>query len=299
MTFVQRRIDVQFTLAPGPLGQQRTFGNTGKDTAVLSGFRTSARIEKAGGLSDSTMDLRMWGVAESTMNELATFGYQINAIPRNRVVVTAGDLGAATSTVFDGYVTEAYIDFGHLPDVSLVAKAQVGIPFSAIPAVATSFRGTAAVATIMSGFAALMGLKFENSGVTTTLANPYYSGSVKEQAQKCVDAGGIMWNRGDDGVLAIWPRDGSRGGQVPIISPETGMVGYPSFNAYGVMLRTLFNPSIGFGQMVEVRSSLSGASGRYSVYMLSYDLESQVPNGKWFADVGGYNPARPTPVPTK
>src|ERR1700722_20220567 len=112
----------------------------------------------------------------------------------------------------------------------------------------------------MSGFARMMSLQFENNGVTGSLSNAYYSGSAKTQAQMCVDDAGISWNHGDLGILAIWPKFGSRGGAVPLISPQTGMVGYPTYSALGIDFQTLYNPSIGFGQKVQVQSSLEAAS---------------------------------------
>ena len=297
MTFVQRLLNVQVSLASGPEGQQRTFAESGTDTVVLSGLRMSCKIVKAGGLSDSMMDIRIWGMTASLMDQLSTLGIQVNLVPKNRIVVTAGDAVAGMATVFDGYVLAAYADYSNAPDVPFVISAQVGIPYAVIPAVATSFRGAADVATIMAGFATLMGLRFENNGVQKTLSNPNFSGSVKTQAQACVTAAGIEWNRGDNGILAIWPKNGFRGGAVPLVSSSTGMVGYPTYDAYGILVKTLFNPSIGLGGKIKVESSLKRASGEYAVYSLNHVLDAQVPNGNWFSMVGCYNPKFPTPYP--
>lgn len=296
MTFVQRLINVQISLAPGDGGQQRTFSESGTDTVTLSGLRMSCKIAKAGGLSDSMMDLHIYGLTLSLMDQLSTLGMQINLVPKNRIVVTAGDATSGMGTVFDGYIIAGYADFQSAPEVPFVISAQVGIPYAVIPAVASSFRGAADVAVIMAGFANLMGLKFENNGVQKTLSNPNFSGSVKTQAQACVTAAGIEWNRGDDGILAIWPKNGSRGGAVPLLSPSTGMVGYPTYTAYGIMVRTLFNPSIGLGGKIRVESSLKRATGEWAVYSIDHDLETQMPHGQWFSTIGAYNPSFPTPI---
>ena len=91
----------------------------------------------------------------------------------------------------------------------------------------------------------------------------------------------------DDGyTLAIWPKHGTRGGLIPVISPASGLVGYPTFADQGVRFRTLFNPSITFGGQVEIKSSLMPACGKWYVNALSYNLSAQVVNGPWFCDVG-------------
>ena len=148
----------------------------------------------------------------------------------------------------------------------------------------------------MSSFATLLGLKFENNGVTGVLNNCYFSGSVKTQIQACVDQAGIAWNHGDFGILAIWPKNGSRNGQVPLVSPSTGMIGYPTYTAYGVNVETIFNRSIGFGQQIQVQSSLKAAAAHGQSIGLSHHLECEMPHGKWFSTVFCYNPKFPPPV---
>jgi hypothetical protein len=53
------------------------------------------------------------------------------------------------------------------------------------------------------------GLKFENNGVNTKLADPYYWGSPWKQMKEIIDGGGI-YGAIDNGTLAIWPKGGHR-----------------------------------------------------------------------------------------
>jgi hypothetical protein len=73
------------------------------------------------------------------------------------------------------------------------------------------------------------------------------------------------------------------------------MIGYPTYTAYGIMLRSLYDPTIGFGQKIQVQSSVL-TTGEWAVYGLSHHLESQTPNGKWETEILAYNPKHPTPV---
>lgn len=301
MALVKRKLRATISLASIE-GQAQTFANSGgADTVIIENLRMSAEILHAGGPSDGTLDLTVYGLSLSTINRLSTLGMQINLVPKNQIVLEAGeDDGnggfANGAAVFTGYILAAFGDFNASPDVSFHLSAHTLTPQAVIPAKASSFKGSADVATIMSGLATLMGLKFENSGVTGQLSNAYFSGSTKTQAQACVDAAGISWNHGDGGILAIWPKNGSRDGQAPFVSPTTGMKGYPTYTAYGISIETLFNPSIGFGQKIIVQSKLQAACGNWTVYGLSHHLESEVIDGQWFSTVLCYNPKLPTPV---
>jgi baseplate hub protein gp41 len=234
------------------------------------------------------LELTVYGLSKSTINRLSTLGMRLNLVPQNSIVLEAGDDSSGMATVFTGYILAAIANFNAQPDVAFYLSAFTLAPQSVEPAKASSFKGTADVATIMSGFATQMGLKFENNGVQVTLQNPYYSGSVKTQAQTCVDDAGIAWNHGDLGILAIWPKFGSRGGLVPLISPQTGMIGYPTYSALGVDVRTLYNPSVGFGSKVQVQSSIEAACGVYSVCGLAHHLACEMPDGPWFSTVNCY-----------
>lgn len=296
MALVQRKLRATITLAAIE-GQAQTFQNSGgADTVVIENLRMLAEILHAGGPSDGTLDLTVYGLSLSTINRLSTLGMQINLVPKNAIVLEAGDDQSGMATVFTGYILAAFGDFNASPDVSFHLSAHTLAPQAVIPAKASSFPGSADIATIMSGFATQLGLKFENSGVTGSLSNAYFSGSTKTQAQACVDAAGIFWNHGEGGTLAIWPKNGARDGQVPLVSPQTGMKGYPTYTAYGIMVETLYNPSIGFGGKIQVQSSLQAACGTWAVYGLGHHLQSETPDGQWFSTVLCYNPKFPTPV---
>ena len=289
MAFVRRKINVTFTLAQG------TFAESGKNTVTLSGLRTQVRCIKAGGPSMSTLNMMVFGMTKSIMNRLSTLGMIINLIPRNTVTVEAGDDEGGMGTVFMGTITNAYPDFNAMPDVGFFVEAHTGLIESVELAQPTSYRGAARVDVIMSGLASRMQLAFENGGVDVVLANPYFSGSLRNQAMACAEAAGINWVI-DNGVLAIWPKNKSRGGLVPLVSADTGLVGYPSYTAQGISLKTLFNPSIGFGSKIKVQSDLDRANGTWAVYSLAHSLDAEFPKGQWFSDLGAYNPDFASPV---
>lgn len=291
MSFARRLIDITIQLASG------TFTESGTDTVTLSGLRVSTRITKAGGASMGMSQISIYGMTLSMMNQLSTLGMKLQIIPKNTIIVKAGDSSSSMAIVFYGSIASAYADFQAAPQNVFQIQAFVLAPQASIPAVATSFNGPADVPTMMEGFAKAMGLTFENSGVTSQLSYPYYSGSIRNQALQCVQDAQIAWNGGDNGVLAIWPKNGVRGGSnTPVVSAETGMVGYPTYSDYGLLIKSLFNPSIVYGAMIKIITIIKiDIVEEWAVYSLDYELDSQVPNGSWFMTIGAYNPKYPAP----
>lgn len=284
MGFERRKIDVAFQLGEG------NFGEGGSNQVKLSGLRVSSRIIKAGGPSMGTANLQIYGMTLQKMNELSTLGMRPTTVRKNIITVEAGEENGAMSAVFTGNITNAWADFSNMPDVPFQVLAHVG-GFDAVnPAKPTSLKGSISVATMLSSLATQMGKSFENSGVDVKLTNPYYTGSYRDQALAIVNDAGIQWNGLDDNKLAIWPAGSSRGGQVPLVSKTTGMIGSPAFTSQGIMVKSLFNPSIGFGSKIKVESFLKPACGEWIVYALEYALDANFPGGQWSLQASAARP---------
>lgn len=275
MAFVERLIDVIFVLGEG------NFGQAGQNTVTISGLRASATVANAGGRSMGTLDARIYGMRLATMNKLSTLGMVVTAQRKNSVTLLAYNRGEVPATVFQGTINNAWAEFSGAPDVPFHVVAQTGLFDAVQPAQALSIKGSADVGQMISGLAVQMGVAFENNGVTAKLANPYYSGSPRQQALQIVQDAGIMWNGVQNGILAIWNPGGSRGGTVPLVSPTTGMIGYPTYTANGLSVKTLFNPSIGLGTKIKIDSSLTPACGEWVVYKIDHHLETKVTRGEW------------------
>jgi hypothetical protein len=283
--------------SPSPqVTQPNSFAEGGNQVTLPAGLRMTANIQNAGGLSDGVLSLVIWGMTRSLMNQLATLGLQINLLPKNLIKLTAGTPGKM-STAFIGYITAAEADFNAMPEPSFTITAHTLGAFAAAPAEPSSYQGAASVSSIMSDLATKMGLRFENSGVDVTLKNPVFTGSYRDQARACVKQAGILWNNGAEGLLAIWPRNGSRGGLVPVIAPppKGSMIGFPKYNAFGVTVKNLYDPTIGFGQKVKIESSVL-SPGEYVVIGLAHALACEFPSGPWETTITGYNPSMPTPL---
>lgn len=300
MTLRRRRLDFTFTLDPttsasSPTVTTRPTFAEGGNQVTLTNHRATAQVKVAGGFSMAECQFRVYGMTLSLMNQLSTLGQVPLPGGRNTVTVSAGDDEDGMGVVFQGTITNAWADFKGSPDVPFHVVAQSGMISALAIAPPSSFSGSASVATIMSGLAAQMGLSFENNGVTTRLANPYFPGTLYAQAQACATAANIDMII-DRGVLAISPRGVARGSQVLLVNANTGMIGYPAFTGNGIALQMLFNPSITFGAKVKVESILTPANGEWIIYNMMHDLASEAPGGPWFTYLEtakpGYAPVR-------
>ena len=233
--------------------------------------------------------MQVYGMQLSQMNQLSTLGMQLILYRRNTVVVEAGDADGGMATVFVGTITNAWADMQSAPDVPFRVEAHTGLLESVQTVPPSSYTGPTNVSVVMSSLATKMGLSFENNGISVILSNPYFYGSPRNQVKAAAQAAGIEWII-DNGKLAIWPKGQARGGSIPLISPDTGMRNYPMYTSKGVLVVTLFNPSIGYGNKINVQSSLTPASGEWVVCGLDYDLDAQVPHGKWFTSINAVRP---------
>ncbi len=284
MAYTRKLIDVSFGLASG------SFGGTGLDQLTLKGLRVSAKVTRAGGTSFGQLQASIYGLTLSQMNTLSTLGFKVQIPTKNTITLRAGD-EKGMQQVFAGTIYNAYADLNQAPQVAFIISAQAALFASGAKADTLSFGEGVKVATICQNLADQMSLKFENNGVDVNLPPTYLSGSATQQLYRVCEAANISYII-DNGVLAIWPKNGSRKGTgaPPLLSRTTGMVGYPTYTQGGIHVKCMWNPSIEFGKEVQVQSDQTPANGLWTVYNMDVDLDSNVPGGNWFMNLDLYNP---------
>ena len=286
MSFARRRIDVSFRIA-GPNGIPGATGNT----LVASGLRVHATISKPG-LVPGVAQVRIYGLPLSAMNQLSTIGMPRMSANGNEITIAAGD-DRGTSVVFVGQINEAYADLNEAPNSPLVVHAQTGLLDQMRAVQPTSYKGSVDAVQVLAFLAqgASPALQLENNGVQgVMLANPYYPGTIGQQIEQVCRHGDIDFVI-DGGVLAIWPRGGTRSGVVPLVSADTGLIGYPRYSQAHIAIDCEFNAQISPGRQVEVRSIITPASGLWAVQSVTHQIESEVPDGAWLTHAECWPPA--------
>lgn len=268
------------------------FGSSNNDTITLQGFRATADIDKAGGMMMGTLRAKIYGVNESAMHSITTLAMQAAKYSEilwqpNVIDVYAID-GDVETLIYKGNIVNAWADYQSVPDAFLHIQAQAAYRAAIAPSMPKSFKGGVDVATVMAQLAKEMGLKLENNDVKVTLSDVYLANTALEQVRDLAKAAGIIATVDDD-ILAILPTNGSRktSGRLPLISRDSGLVGYPTLDVAGVTCQSLFNPAVRFLHQFELKSDQTRASGIWVATCISYRLESEKPGGAWFMGIKG------------
>ena len=289
MSFLKRIIDVSFTLAPttsekGESVSPKFQGSGGANTVKITGKRVNASITNSGQITTSQLQMSIYGMSLSQMNQLSTvstWGKLVTQISQNTVTIASGDEENGTATVFTGRITDAMIDFTNAPDVAFQVSAYSAADLRLTPGKATSFNGVVPVETILQDICGRCGLVLVNNGVQAKLAYQYLFGTYLDQIDECCRNVNIDHDI-QGNVLSIWPKGGSRKGVTQLVSPETGMVGYPTFFPLGINVVTEHRHGINYGSQIEVHSSVQPACGTWVVFCANHDITSELPGGSWF-----------------
>jgi len=269
-------------------------GNTGSTGgAVFEGLRTSVRIQKSGGNFMGNAEVTIYGLSKDHVAQLSTWGTLIHPTKNYLISIQAGDDVNGMSTVFFGVVNQAWGDFTNMPNNPMYFLA-VGTtaPMNVGTVDPTSAQGPTPIAPAIQKLSAAGGMTFENNGVNAVMDGFYHWGSPWKQIKELCDATYTEVFQ-DDGVVAIWPKDGARAGDTLFISRETGMRDYPSFTEYGVHVKVEFKRAVKYGTFMQIKSDLAPANGTWRILNINYDLESETPNGSWFTILDGISLGAP------
>jgi hypothetical protein len=261
------------------------FSSGNNNQIRLEGFRATVTIDKAGGMMMGTLRAQIYGVKQSDINSITTLQWKPRSLIPNTVEAYAID-GNQESLIFSGNIVNAWGNYQAMPDVFLEIQAQSAYFNQLNPVSPRSFKGSMDVATLMEQIAKSMGYSFENNGVQVQLSDVYLANTGLEQAKALARAAGIDLYL-DDNVLAITPPNAPRKSIIPLISRDTGLVGYPTFDGVGVNFAIYFNPSVTFGGRIKLVTDISQAAGEWIVTSMAHQLESEKPGGSWFTTVRG------------
>jgi len=281
MTSFENKKQLRFVIT---LGTDK-FGETNNDQIILEGFRSAVDIDKAGGMMMGTLKAKIFGVKQDDMNSITTLRWRPDYAIKNTVQVIAID-GKIETLVFAGNIVNAWGDYKSMPDVHLYIEAQSCYFNGLQPVQPFSIKGGVDVAFVMERIAKDMGLTFENNNVSVMLSDIYLANTLKEQALEVAKAANCSLYI-DDKILAITNKYLPRKGFIPEISPQSGLIGYPTFDAIGVNFQTLFNPSVTFGGSIKLKTDIKKAEGEWVVVSVAHKLESEKPGGAWFSTIRG------------
>ena len=270
MTFKKRILKVQFTSANGA-------------SVDLSGYRCFAVIDNPGGYSAfGSLELKVFGMSLAQMNEYSSTGFDMVALQKLSVTVSAGDEGGAVAQVFKGTIVRARPEFNP-PESAFCVSAVAGFFEKGTSAAANSYNGAQNAEDIIQSLAQSIGFDFVNKKKAhAVLQNQYLYGSAIDQIMSISKACNLPVVIENNQVI-IFPNTGTRDDIVIELSAENGMVGYPKYWEAGFIVESEFNPLIANGRMVKVTSEIPKSNGSWPVQAVTHILASEsFGNAPWF-----------------
>ena len=269
MTYKTRTLKFEFTLKEGD------FDKNGNNILTLNNVKAQVEIGAYGGITGTSLEARVYGLSIDNMALLSYKGIQLSGAKQNMMKVWADD-----RPIFFGSITNCFSDLNQMPDAPLIISAYATGFDQSIPSPPFSKEGVANVADIINTIASSIGYAVVNSGVTSTLPDPYFEGDPIAQIRKCAEAAKINLDIRLNAVY-IWPLDGSVDDIIPLVSPENGLIGYPVFSNYGINFQCQYSDLILRGRKLQLETSLPNGSGIYTVQSAIHNLSTWTEGGPW------------------
>ena len=215
-----------------------------------TGLRVSCNIINGNGAVSPTANIQIYGLALDKMLKLMRIQWNTMGAVQNTILIEAGEEGSELFKVYSGNITFAKIDMANAPNVSLNIESQSAIVDSLLPVQSKIFEANTDAAAMIEDICKDMGYRFENNGASKIIADGgTYNGTRINMIKSIADAADFDLYI-EQNNIAICPKGGPRKIPVPIISPKTGLVGYPIPDVRGVSFKAFYDPLIRFGGLV-------------------------------------------------
>jgi hypothetical protein len=283
-SFTAKRLRVRLILA----GTNAVFPGTNNNTLELSELRMSAKVQAVARLTTQA-DIRIYGMLQADMNALTVAWANPPVVLDHLVILEANNTGRDDGwvQVFKGTIIEAQPDYRAAPDVSFNLLAVTGYFVKINAAEPTSYEFQVDIGVAAADIIERMGepWAYVDGGADGVLSNPYFYGTLWDQlTQACVAAKADFYIQGDE-ILVVPAGQPRPSAPSVILSPGSGLIGYPMFERSGLLVNALFDPAFLCGTPLDIQSEVPNASGRWYPYAMSHTLETKVPRGAWFSQL--------------
>lgn len=268
-------------------GKPEVFTSEGDFNQLQStGLRVLCNIINGNGAISPSANIQIYGLAMDKMAKLMRIQWNTMSAILNTILIEAGDEGSELTRVYEGNITFAKIDMSNVPNAFLNIESQAAIVDALKPVEPIAFINDIDAAEMIRIIAEnYMGYEFENNGASHIIADggtyrKTYLSMIQEIAQ-AADFDLYI----EQGKIAVCPRGGARNIRVPVISPKTGLIGYPVPDVRGVSFKALYDPLIKFGGVVKIQDSIINfCNGDWRIYGTTVTLEANQENGAWFIE---------------
>lgn len=269
-------------------GRDKVFSNNDNSNKLSSdGLRVEAVISYGAGNITPTAQINIYGLQIETMAPLLRIQWNTMGAVLNTIQLEVGEEGdKALSLAYEGNITFAKIDMSNAPTTCLQIESQMAIVESLLPQEPKTYTKGQDASEIIKQICEEMGYSFTNNGATHILADSKtLEGSrinrIQSLAYAC-DFDLYVEQR----EIAVCQKGLARSIKIPVITPTTGLLGYPSPDIRGVTFRCLYSPLLRCGGIVKLQDSLiPTCNGEWRIYGLRSVLEVNAPSARWEVEV--------------
>ena len=240
----------------------------------LEGLAFRAKVSRKRGAILSEANISIANLKRSDIEYLTTYmSPYINPSVRKSINVYAGYDTTGYGRIFTGDIYKALPS--DVPDTWLNIEAkslfyQNRVPVSYCVSNVTMQEAGKSVAN-------QLGLEFDWQADSQKRIDVFnFRGSKAQLIEKYNSFGDVIAFE-DNGKLRVQNKTSKRkSGQIKLISKETGMIGIPEPDQFGVKVKCLLDPSLACGDWIKVKSEcLKSVNGEYQIYTLDFDITSR------------------------
>lgn len=269
--------------------QKGQFSGSG-NTVIIENVPITVDITKQGGEDKNKATITIENLKLETVKQLTILSFKRLETYNNVVQIEAGNKDTDLSIVFIGEVTSSMPEISDNGTLSLKMEVMAGYYPALIPSKPVSVQGVTTIDNLMSQFAKEAGYSYENKNITGSVSNCVFIGSPIAKARTLARQTNIDLLI-DDNKFTIQTFNAPKDGQIPLISKNTGMIGYPSFSSDGIDVKCEFNNNLRVGGYFKLESILPFATGEWQIVKLTHRLEAYLPNsGTWETTISGVLP---------
>ena len=274
-----RQLQCEFTLISGVFKQ-------GFNTKSVKNNTVNAIVQKSMTTNfTNSANITVYGMNKSDIGALTTLGYAPLKFQANKVKLYAQYSIDKPKLCFSGFIVRSWADFSD-PSRPTHFECHETYQDSLDSVDAINVNGSSSVPDIFNNIAGKLGLSLQNNGVTGIINNLILTGSnidqLKQLSKQC-DVNCVV----DNGKLKIAPNTSSLSNEIASINRDSGLLSYPTIDAYGVKFRIRYNPVVQLGQYIKLDTSIplpkQAKSGKWFVYDMQSSLNNRHEN--WYTDL--------------
>ena len=269
-------------------GKDSVFSSETKaNKASSDGLRVQVVLSYGAGNITPTAQISIYGLTIATMTPLMRIQWNTMQAILNTIQIEVGDKSdKVLSLAYEGNITFAKIDTSNAPTMCLQIESQMAIVEALTPRQPNTYTKGQDGAMVIQQLARSIGYQFSNNQASHILTSDVtmegsYLSRIQLLATNC-DFDLYVEQKS----ITICQRGFARTVKIPVITPTTGLIGYPSPDIRGITFRCMYSPLVQFGGIVRIADSLiPTCNGDWRIYGVRAVLETNVGSGRWEMEV--------------